>query len=142
MEQEILTIQLLWNGGTPVNPNLTRVQTEGGLAQGIGMAPSMKILLIIKTENIRRFSYAVQRKNRKSNFYSLLQMYGSIIKNAELLDNNYKIEHLEYYMYGMNMLYAMMIKLFDYMKKEIKFDKLSDSDKKHIKIESEEEFEK
>ena len=42
----------------------------------------------------------------------------------------------------MNMLYAMMIKLFDYMKKEIKFDKLSDSDKKHIKIESEEEFEK
>lgn len=69
-------------------------------------------------------------------------MYGSIIKNAELLDNNYKIEHLEYYMYGMNMLYAMMIKLFDYMKKEIKFDKLSDSDKKHIKIESEEEFEK
>lgn len=24
--------------GTPINPNLARVQTEGGLAQGIGMA--------------------------------------------------------------------------------------------------------
>ena len=24
--------------GTPLNPNLTRIQTEGGLAQGIGMA--------------------------------------------------------------------------------------------------------
>ena len=24
--------------GTPMNPNLTRIQTEGGLAQGIGMA--------------------------------------------------------------------------------------------------------
>lgn len=82
------------------------------------------------------------KENDAEDFYSLLQMYGSIIKNAELLDNNYKIEHLECYIYGMNMLYAMMIKLFDYMKKEIKFDKLSDSDKKHIKIGTEEEFEK
>ena len=24
--------------GTPINPNLARVQTEGGVAQGIGMA--------------------------------------------------------------------------------------------------------
>ncbi len=24
--------------GTPINPNLVRVQTEGGIAQGIGMA--------------------------------------------------------------------------------------------------------
>ena len=24
--------------GTPINPNLARVQTEGGIAQGIGMA--------------------------------------------------------------------------------------------------------
>ena len=24
--------------GTPINPNLTRVQTEGGILQGIGMA--------------------------------------------------------------------------------------------------------
>lgn len=27
-------------GGTPINPNLARVQTEGGLVQGIGMALS------------------------------------------------------------------------------------------------------
>ena len=35
------------------------------------------------------------KENDAEDFYSLLQMYGSIIKNAELLDNNYKIEHLE-----------------------------------------------
>lgn len=75
-------------------------------------------------------------------FFSLLQMYGSIIKNAELLDNNYKIEHLEYYMCGMNMLYAMMIKLFDYMKEELKFEELSDNDKKHWGVDTQEDFDK
>ena len=28
----------LFDCGTPINPNLARVQTEGGIAQGIGMA--------------------------------------------------------------------------------------------------------
>ena len=74
-------------------------------------------------------------------FFVLLQMYGSIIKNAELIDNKYKIEHLEYYMYGMNMLYSMMIKIFDYMRQERKYNELTDNDKAHLKIESEEEFE-
>lgn len=81
-------------------------------------------------------------ENDAEDFYSLLQMYGSIIKNAELLDNKYKIEHLEYYMYGMNMLYAIMIKLFEHMRKEFKFEELSDNDKRHLKINTEEEFEK
>lgn len=35
---EILDYTAVVDCGTPVNPNLTRVQTEGGLAQGIGMA--------------------------------------------------------------------------------------------------------
>lgn len=80
-------------------------------------------------------------ENDAEDFFVLLQMYGSIIKNAELLDNKYKIEHLEYYMYGMNMLYSMMIKIFDYMRKEIKFDELTDNEKARLNIESEEEFE-
>ena len=29
--------------GTPINPNLARVQTEGGIAQGIGMALSEEV---------------------------------------------------------------------------------------------------
>ena len=35
---EILDYAAVVDCGTPVNPNLARVQTEGGLAQGIGMA--------------------------------------------------------------------------------------------------------
>ena len=75
-------------------------------------------------------------------FFVLLQMYGSIIKNAELLDNKYKIEHLEYYMYGMNMLYSIMIKIFDYMRQELKFNELADSEKEDLEITNEEKFEK
>src|SRR5699024_8993878 len=35
---EILDYAAVVDCGTPINPNLARVQTEGGLAQGIGMA--------------------------------------------------------------------------------------------------------
>ena len=35
---EILDYVAVVDCGTPINPNLARVQTEGGLAQGIGMA--------------------------------------------------------------------------------------------------------
>ncbi len=33
----------IWIGGTPVNPNLARVQAEGGILQGIGMTMSENI---------------------------------------------------------------------------------------------------
>ena len=35
---ELLDYAAVVDCGTPLNPNLTRIQTEGGLAQGIGMA--------------------------------------------------------------------------------------------------------
>lgn len=35
---ELLDYAAVVDCGTPVNPNLTRIQTEGGIAQGIGMA--------------------------------------------------------------------------------------------------------
>ena len=35
---ELIDYAAVVDCGTPVNPNLARVQTEGGLAQGIGMA--------------------------------------------------------------------------------------------------------
>ena len=37
-------------------------------------------------------------------FYLLVSIYGSILKNAELLDNSDKVQHLENYMYAMNIL--------------------------------------
>lgn len=81
-------------------------------------------------------------ESEAEDFFVLLHMYGSILKNAELLDNKYKIEHLEYYMYGMNMLYSMLIKIFDYMRKELKYNELTENEKSHLGIQSEEEFEK
>lgn len=75
-------------------------------------------------------------------FLSLLMMYGSVIKNAELLDNSDRVEHLEYYLYGINMLYAMMVFLYDYVKEHIKYDGLSNKDKVELAVSSEEEFEK
>lgn len=77
-------------------------------------------------------------KNDAEDFYSLLQMYGSVIKNAELLDNNLKIMHLEYYMHGMNMLYAIMVKIL----RSIEFDTLDENDKKRLNVYTEDEFEK
>lgn len=82
------------------------------------------------------------KKNNAEDFFDLLQIYGSVLKNAELLDNNYKIKHLEYYMHGMNLLYAMIIYIFDYLNEDTKFNELSDSEKKHMQINTEEEFEK
>ena len=35
---EVLDYVAAVDCGTPINPNLARVQTEGGIAQGIGMA--------------------------------------------------------------------------------------------------------
>ena len=37
---ELLDYVAVVDCGTPINPNLARVQTEGGLVQGIGMALS------------------------------------------------------------------------------------------------------
>ena len=80
--------------------------------------------------------------NSTEDFYSLLQMYGSIIKNTELLDNKYKVEHLEYYMFGMNMLYALMINEVKGIKEDLRFNEISDEERAYLKINTEEEFEK
>lgn len=80
-------------------------------------------------------------ESSNEDFYYLLQIYGSVIKNAELLDNNYKIKHLEHYMYGMNMLYAMIINSFDYVRDDIKFGDLSEIQKADLNVNTEEDFE-
>lgn len=55
-------------------------------------------------------------ENETEDFFILLQMYGSVIKNAELIDNINKKVHLEIYMNGMNMLYALLIDLFEFIR--------------------------
>ncbi len=40
---ELIDYVAVVDSGTPLNPNLVRVQTEGGLAQGIGMAMTENI---------------------------------------------------------------------------------------------------
>lgn len=81
-------------------------------------------------------------ENEAEDFFGLLQIYGSIIKNAELIDNKDKISHLEYYMYGMNMLYSMMIELSESKIKELKYDELPEFIKNDLECQDEKEFEK
>ncbi|SFR77936.1 metallophosphoesterase [Anaeromicropila populeti] len=55
-------------------------------------------------------------------FYALLQMYGSVLKNAELLDNKYKINHLENYMYAMNILLGEIFQLSEKFKEKLSIE--------------------
>ncbi len=75
-------------------------------------------------------------------FLSLIQMYGGVIKNAELLDEKDKREHLEFYMYGMNLLYALLLIMCDRVKSEMAYDKLSEDDKASLNVRNRDEYEK
>lgn len=75
-------------------------------------------------------------------FYVTLDIYGGVLKNAELLDNDIKINHLENYMYGMNMLYAMMIKLFEEFERFQSFEKLTEEQKELFEVTTEAEYKK
>ena len=75
-------------------------------------------------------------------FYSLVSIYGNILKNAELLDNSDKIRHLENYMYAMNILLGEIIALAENIKNGMSFaDYLKENQKlgKELTIE---DFEK
>ena len=49
---EIIDYAAAVDCGTPLNPNLARVQTEGGLAQGIGMALYEDVIYNQKGQNL------------------------------------------------------------------------------------------
>lgn len=59
-------------------------------------------------------------------FYSLVYIYGSVLKNAELLDNSDKINHLENYMYAMNILLGEIFGLEESIKKEFTYEKFKE----------------
>lgn len=74
-------------------------------------------------------------------FYSLLQMYGSVLKNAELLDNNLKINHLENYMYAMNILLREILQAIEIVKEKINIEDMKKKIGTIGELPSEEEFE-
>ena len=51
------------------------------------------------------------QEEQTEDFMSLLKMYGSVLKNAELLDNKDKIYHLENYITAMNILLGLILQV-------------------------------
>lgn len=97
---------------------------------------------IVKEVNPIEINRRDVKEDEAEDFLALLQIYGCVLKNAELIDNAYKITHLENYMYGMNMLYYMTIKLSEHIIKELKYDDLKKRMKDNFRFENENEFEK
>lgn len=75
-------------------------------------------------------------------FYLLVSIYGSILKNAELLDNSDKVQHLENYMYAMNILLGEIFALAEVFKKEIPFEDFIKENQEEGKELTQEDFEK
>lgn len=75
-------------------------------------------------------------------FYLLVSIYGSILKNAELLDNSEKIQHLENYMYAMNILLGEILALAENIKKEISFEEFVKENQKVGEKLTQKDFEK
>lgn len=82
------------------------------------------------------------KEKETEDFYCLLQMYGSVLKNAELLDNKDKITHLENYMYAMNILLGEILQITEEIKEEITIEDFKDAFDETDNIPTEEEFEK
>lgn len=74
-------------------------------------------------------------------FYLLVSIYGSILKNAELLDNSDKVQHLENYMYAMNILLGEILALGEAIKREISFEDFVKENQEEGKELTQEDFE-
>ena len=76
------------------------------------------------------------------NYFTLLNIYGSIIKNSELIDNDEKIMHLETYIYGYSLMFAILIKQLEEANNEyITMDNLDKLALDKMEIETEEDLE-
>lgn len=101
--------------------------------------------VLLETQNISQESEAdvedvVQQE--AEDFYLLVSIYGSILKNAELLDNSEKIRHLENYMYAMNILLGEILVLAENVKKEITFEEFVKENQEAGEELTQEDFEK
>ncbi|MBS5934003.1 MAG: metallophosphoesterase [Clostridiales bacterium] len=105
----------------------------------INKAPKLDVPQIIDAESDEIDKE--QGEKETEDFYSLIQMYGSVLKNAELLDNKDKIIHLENYMYAMNIFLAEVIQIARILKEKMKYDEFKDMIKETNEVPTEEEFE-
>ena len=81
-------------------------------------------------------------QQKAEDFYLLLSIYGNILKNAELLDNADKVQHLENYMYAMNILLGEIFALAETFKKEILFEDFIKENQEEGKEVTQDDFEK
>lgn len=75
-------------------------------------------------------------------FLVLLSIYGNILKNAELLDNLDKVQHLENYMYAMNILLGEIFVLAEEIKEGAQFEEFIKKNQEKGKELTQEDFEK
>ena len=76
------------------------------------------------------------------NYFTLLNIYGNIIKNSELIDNDEKTMHLETYIYGYSLMFAILIKQLEEANNEyITMDNLDKLALDKMEIETEEDLE-
>ena len=76
------------------------------------------------------------------NYFTLLNIYGNIIKNSELIDNDEKTMHLETYIYGYSLMFAILIKQLEEANNEyITMDNLDKLALDKMEIETEEDVE-
>lgn len=101
--------------------------------------------VLIETEQISKSSETIGEdvvQQEAEDFYLLVSIYGSILKNAELLDNSDKIKHLENYMYAMNILLGEIFALSESIKKEISFERYVKENQNDGEELTQEDFEK
>lgn len=103
--------------------------------------PKKKKRIKIEAPKIADIAEGGHDEKETEDFYSLLQMYGSVLKNAELLDNNLKINHLENYMYAMNILLREILQVFEIAKEKISVEDMKKAIGNMEELPSEEEFE-
>lgn len=98
--------------------------------------------LFLETKQNSKNTDGEVTQQEAENFYLLVSIYGSILKNAELLNNEDKIRHLENYMYAMNILLGQIVVLTENIKNEISFERYLEKTKEDEKELTREEFEK
>lgn len=104
--------------------------------------PKRKKGIIIDAPKIINSDKSNYDEEETEDFYSLLLMYGSVLKNAELLDNSLKISHLENYMYAMNIFLREILQKIENAKEELSIEDLKKEIRNTKTLPSDDELEK
>ncbi|MDD6626887.1 MAG: metallophosphoesterase [Lachnospiraceae bacterium] len=83
----------------------------------------------------------VREEELVKQLFDVVQIYGSVLKNAELLDNSKKVQHLENYMYAMNILLGEMLNKAEEARDNMSVEDFAEMVDGVEKIPTDEEFE-